>query len=104
MRPWQCKLCKYSTLEAGSLKKHVDAIHKGLKPYHCKLCEYSAAQASSLRRHVDAIHKWFNPYQCKVCEFFAKEVGISVNFAFIVPQAWCLKNYIDVIHEGLETY
>jgi hypothetical protein len=38
-------------------KKHVKAVQDNLKRIHCQICEASFSQAGSLKRHVQAIHE-----------------------------------------------
>ena len=46
-----CDQCAYSATEAGSLKRHIEKLHKGVR-YPCTQCEYPAREACSLRKQI----------------------------------------------------
>ncbi|KAL2090145.1 hypothetical protein ACEWY4_014833 [Coilia grayii] len=64
-RPYHCRQCGKSFLQAGDFKRH-QRIHTGEKPYQCKQCGNSFSQVSHLRRH-QRIHTGERPYHCKRC-------------------------------------
>ena len=43
-------------MEKGSLKRHKESVHKGVK-YNCNECEYQASQNSDLKAHKESVHE-----------------------------------------------
>lgn len=35
--PYKCQQCDYSSSQAKHLRKHIDAVHEGIKKYNCQL-------------------------------------------------------------------
>ena len=52
---YSCNHCNYKVNNKGSLKKHQQSIHEGIR-YKCKQCEYKATEKSNLRRHERLRH------------------------------------------------
>ena len=55
VRTFQCPDCEYQATEKGSLKKHQQSIHMGLK-LECPECEYQALWKSQLVTHHKSVH------------------------------------------------
>ena len=64
-KPYKYMECTQSSIEFGSLKKHI-RVHTGEKPYKCKECTQYFTQSGHLKRHM-MIHTWEKPYKCKEC-------------------------------------
>ena len=59
---FQCQLCGESLASQGSLKNHIDAVHKQIKPFQYEECSKFFSQKISLYRHQGAIHKGIKPF------------------------------------------
>ena len=42
---------------SGSLKKHINSVHNGLKDLKCDLCSKAFTESWTLKKHMDALHK-----------------------------------------------
>ena len=51
-----CDLCGKG-FSRFSLKKHIEAVHGGLKNFQCNYCEKSFSQLGNLKRHIQSIHE-----------------------------------------------
>ena len=47
-----CKICEYSCITNGDLKRHMMGMHTKKKPYKCDLCSYSTAISHNLQVHM----------------------------------------------------
>ena len=45
---YQCQQCDYEASQSGNLKKHVEAIHEGVR-YPCNQCGYKATTKGNLK-------------------------------------------------------
>ena len=70
--PYPCDQCKYSATESGSLKKHKEANHLGVK-YPCDQCEYVATHGGHLKKHKAAKHEGIR-YPCGQCKYIATQI------------------------------
>ena len=52
---------------AGSLKRHIAAVHLSLQPHDCEHCSAAFTTASSLKAHVAAVHLGLKPQECELC-------------------------------------
>ena len=50
----QCDIC-HKVLK-GSIKLHINVVHHGKKPTKCESCGKLYSEAGTLKRHVEAIH------------------------------------------------
>ena len=82
---FQCQECEKKFTVNGSLKRHVEAIHGGIK-YKCQQCPKEYNQVDNLKRHVEAIHGGIK-YRCQQCP---KEYTQIDN----------LKTHVKITHEG----
>ena len=51
----QCDACGKGFYNSNHLKRHVDAVHKGLKPFECKICNKAFAVRQKLKEHFKTI-------------------------------------------------
>ena len=52
---FQCSYCVYKSSHAGTLNRHVKAVHEGVK-YQCQHCNFEAKQTFQLKAHVKRNH------------------------------------------------
>ena len=55
-RMYNCNECKYKTKHPSHIKRHVEAIHDGVKKFTCRLCDYRATQSTHLKHHMTSKH------------------------------------------------
>lgn len=60
-KKFACEKCTYRSRTKGDLKKHVLAIHEGVR-YPCDQCNYKATQTVHLKLHKKTQH----PHSCTV--------------------------------------
>ena len=53
---YNCNECKYKTKHPSHIKRHVEAIHDGVKKFTCRLCDYRATQSTHLKHHMTSKH------------------------------------------------
>ena len=80
---YYCKLCDFVTIDKGSLKRHVNGQHEGIK-HKCDFCEYENAQIGNVKKHIETKHQNI-VYQCPYCELKAKH-------------KWYLEQHVKKIH------
>ncbi|XP_071480083.1 uncharacterized protein [Diadema antillarum] len=68
-----CHQCSYRTPEKRLMLRHVLTIHEKQKPYQCKLCHYSSAYKHHLKRHHTKRHQQ-PLHTCAQCEFTCDDV------------------------------
>ena len=83
---FQCQECEKKFTLNQHLKRHVEAIHGGLK-HKCQQCSKEFTTTDNLKRHKEAIHGGIK-YRCQQCP---KEYS----------QIDTLKTHVKVTHEGL---
>ena len=79
---FRCQLCEFASIYKGSLKRHVEDVHKGVfssnRPgkrcaengqYLCQECDFKSNHKTALRTHIDRIHEGVLNYSCSQCEF-----------------------------------
>ena len=54
---FQCQYCEKSFGRKEHLKRHVDAVHEGIKNFSCEFCEMNFSRKDYLKRHVSSIHR-----------------------------------------------
>ncbi|XP_070765747.1 zinc finger protein 507 [Enoplosus armatus] len=64
-RPYQCRLCRYSSGNKGYIKQHL-RVHRQRQPYQCPICEHIASDSKDLENHM-IHHCKTRMYQCKLC-------------------------------------
>ncbi|XP_026148908.1 zinc finger protein 507 [Mastacembelus armatus] len=64
-RPYQCRLCRYSSGNKGYIKQHL-RVHRQRQPYQCPICEHIALDSKDLESHM-IHHCKTRMYQCKQC-------------------------------------
>ena len=55
MTPIECDQCEYETNDKGSLKKHQESIHMGVR-HLCDICDFSSGTRSGLNKHRKQVH------------------------------------------------
>lgn len=65
-RPYQCRLCRYSSGNKGYIKQHL-RVHRQREPYQCPICEHIASDSKDLESHM-IHHCKTRMYQCKQCQ------------------------------------
>ena len=55
-RMYNCNECNYKTKHPSHVKRHVEAIHDGVKKFTCRLCDYRATQSTHLKHHMTSKH------------------------------------------------
>ena len=65
---FDCPFCKtiYSTKK--SLKRHILAVHEGVKPYECTKCKAKFDSPCYLKAHITSAHESDRPYECVICK------------------------------------
>ena len=63
-----CTLCESGFLRKSDLKKHIEAVHAGIKPHQCPSCESSFSQKCNMKRHIASTHEGIRPYKCSFCD------------------------------------
>ena len=48
------------------LKKHVEAVHEGIKPFKCSVCDVKFANKQHLKKHIETIHEEIKPFKCTI--------------------------------------
>ena len=51
----KCDKCNYQSTKAFNVKKHIAAIHDGVR-YPCQFCSYKATESGHLKKHIRAKH------------------------------------------------
>ena len=49
------------------MKKHYDAVHKGIKNHVCEHCSKAFADSRHMREHVKTVHEGLKEYMCDKC-------------------------------------
>ena len=50
--------------QPGTLKKHINSVHEGLKNHKCNLCDKAFSQPSDLKFHI---HEGQKNHKCDLC-------------------------------------
>lgn len=69
----QCDLCTYVTSRMGNMRRHVLAVHQGIR-FPCGQCNYRAPDKGSLLRHTRGVHEGIR-YFCDFCSYSATQKG-----------------------------
>ena len=69
LRPYKCDQCGKSFGEAGTRKKHIEAVHEKIR-YPCTWegCNYQATEKARVKVHVRQVHTKEWSYECQLCE------------------------------------
>ena len=65
--------CGYKSRHKGTVKKHVEAKHKGVH-YNCSQCNYKTKWKHILKQHVESVHGGVF-YNCDHCGYKATQKG-----------------------------
>ena len=68
---FSCDFCDFVTIDKGSLKRHVNGQHHGIK-HKCDFCNYENAQMGNVRKHIETKHQNL-VYHCPYCKVKAKQ-------------------------------
>ena len=52
----KCDSCEKSFSHAGTLKTHINSVHKGQKDHKCDICGKAFSESGKLKRHNNSIH------------------------------------------------
>ena len=52
----------------GILKKHISAVHDGIKPFKCEICCSNFAFNAGLRIHIATVYEGKRPNECIICD------------------------------------
>ena len=66
-KPFKCDICGSYFAHKGTLKIHVDGVHK-LISHICELCERSFKCKSGLNHHKNEFHNMGKLFHCPVCQ------------------------------------
>ena len=70
----------------GILKKHISAVHDGIKPFKCEICCSQFAFNAGLRIHIAAVYEGKRPNECIICDAkFTRKADLKIH--------------IDAVHE-----
>ncbi len=61
-----CDLCGRMFKKRGSVARHKNAVHLGVRPFRCNVCGFCFQQRCDLRKHVQSVHKQERPFACDV--------------------------------------
>ena len=71
-------MCDFTSAIKGSLKKHIDFVHKKIKNYSCDKCGKKFFETRELTRHYSYVHEGQKTYKCNLCDkSFATPHGLS---------------------------
>ena len=115
-----CDVCGKAFRDKGSLKKHDDSVHKGLKTFECNYCKEKFTNSNTLKYHIICKHEQDKKLNCDQCglKFTKKNLlqqhvsitheGIKnfvcnhCNKSFGTKPA--LKRHVETVHEGLKPH
>lgn len=63
---FRCQHCEKPFRRMCEVKKHINAVHLGLRPYVCEMCTASFTTKEGLQRHFRN-HSGEKPYRCEHC-------------------------------------
>ena len=46
-----------------NLKKHVEAVHEGIKPFKCSVCDVKFANKQNLKKHIETIYEGIKSFK-----------------------------------------
>ena len=82
----KCPLCDSTFGYKMDMKRHVKAVHEGIK-YNCDQCEFHSGYTNLLRSHIKRVHELYR-HKCNLCDE-------------LFTHSDHLRDHIRVIHEGL---
>ena len=77
-------VCGRAFSNSTDLKKHIRAIHEGVKRQKCYLCGKIFRYIPELKSHISFVHNGVEILKCKFCDMYFKNAGdlmrhISIN-------------------------
>ena len=90
---WVCMTCGKAHSEKGSLVRHEQRVHGGIKKHKCPFpkCEWAFHANADLKKHIEAVHEGRKDYQCTHC---GKAFG-SIK---------TMKRHRETVHEGVKKF
>ena len=73
----KCTFCGKSFSQAGTLKQHIQSVHKGHKQYKCDTCGKSFFKPDDLKMHIRDIHTILEGHKDYWCDPCAKSFSQS---------------------------
>ena len=60
------------------LKRHVLAVHEGIKEFKCEICDKAFSQKSHKNSHMENVHEGIRNFYCDLCEnkYFVKSIDL----------------------------
>ena len=90
-RTQSCPHCDRKFIAKGTLKRHINVVHKEPSEFQCELCEFKTKNKDYLTRHFTAIHNKMK-LKCPIC-------------LQIFPSERCLMRHTKARHtESVQTY
>ena len=73
-RNHKCPQCGKAFIQPSDLRRHVVAVHEGLKQHVCVTCGKAFSDYANLRKHIRSVHEGQKNYKCEYCgkAFFDK--------------------------------
>ena len=118
-----CDYCGKIFSELSNLKRHIKAIHEGIKAHKCEKCGKSFSQAAGLKIHIKGVHEGVKhnyDHHCDTCgKSFTQSSSLKIHVKSVhegikdhicdycqksFAQAWILKTHIQTVHEGVKAY
>lgn len=53
-------------MKSGSIRQHIDAVHKNNRKYMCQICNMTFTSSAVLKKHGYS-HTKTRPYNCNMC-------------------------------------
>ena len=67
IKRFKCDKCHYKTSDNATLRKHMSAVHEGIK-YPCDFCQYKASAKDNLKKHLIGMHSE-TKFECDKCDY-----------------------------------
>lgn len=94
-----CDVCDTSYYDKQTLKRHIDAVHKGKERTECDICHKTFAQKATMFRHR-RIHLDIKPFKCGICELkFTQRTGMKAHEARHYNKDGTLKTEEEIKHQ-----
>ena len=75
---YMCDKCERSFFEVSKLKKHIEAVHEGIRHHQCNQCHKFYSEKSELRIHISCVHEKLKPFKCELCgKSFGRKTDVN---------------------------